>query len=175
MKSSSYIKWTIVMLLIVLMVTLPLTIANSSNNRIFPAVADGDTDDDEVPDASDNCPFTANAGRIVFGSTRDGNSEIYVMDADGTNQINLSNHPQNDGEPSYSPDLSKIAFETTRDGNFEIYVMNADGTNQINLTNNAVQDSVSDVFSRWQQDCFCIRHRQQQRSLCDERRWHESD
>ena len=101
---------------------------------------DPDDDNDRIVDGADNCPFTANAGKIVFASTRDGNGEIYVMDADGTNQINLSNHPQNDGEPSDSPDLSKIAFETTRDGNLEIYVMNADGTNQIRLTNNAVHD-----------------------------------
>ena len=31
-------------------------------------------------------------GKIAFQSTRDGNEEIYVMDADGSNQVNISNN-----------------------------------------------------------------------------------
>ena len=74
--------------------------------------------------------------KIAFVSTRDGNHEIYVMNADGTNLINLTNHPTAaDQHPSWSPDGRKIAFHSYRDGNSEIYVMNADGANPIRLTN----------------------------------------
>ena len=83
--------------------------------------------------------------RIVFMSDRDGHVidnipglpifEIYVMDADGGNQQNLTNDPKNDASPSWSPDGQRIAFSSDRDGNSEIYVMNADGSNQQNLTN----------------------------------------
>ena len=73
-------------------------------------------------------------GRIVFTSMRDGNAEIYVMDADGGNQENLTNHPAHDGDPDWSPDGTKIAFESWRDGNGEIYVMDADGKNPIRFT-----------------------------------------
>ena len=45
--------------------------------------------------------------RIAFKSDRDGNSEIYVMDADGSNQVNLTNNPATDSIPSWSPDGSK--------------------------------------------------------------------
>ena len=80
--------------------------------------------------------------RIVFSSNRDGNWEIYVMDADGGNQQNLTNNPNDDRYPSWSPDGKRIAFVSDRDGHVmdgrptdEIYVMDADGGNPQNLTN----------------------------------------
>ena len=75
-----------------------------------------------------------NIGRIVFTSTRDGNTEIYVMDADGKNPIRLT-----DGlwetAPDWSLDGQKIAF-TSRDAqaNPHITVMDADGHDVFKLT-----------------------------------------
>jgi len=85
--------------------------------------------------------FPGPNGKIAFESTRDGNDEIYVMNADGTGQTRLTNNAAHDFRPSWSPNGSKIAFASTRDGNNEIYVMNADGTGQTRLTNNAAFDS----------------------------------
>ena len=42
--------------------------------------------------------------RIAFASDRDGDGDIYVMDADGSNQINLTHHPAGDRSPSWSPE-----------------------------------------------------------------------
>lgn len=84
-------------------------------------------------------------GPIAFESDRDGNSEIYVMNADGTNQTNLTHNPAPDFEPVFSPDGTRIAFSSYRDGNPEIYVMRADGTNQTRLTNSGYD--VQPVFS----------------------------
>ena len=87
--------------------------------------------------------------QIAFASNRDGNYEIYVMDADGKNQHRLTNHPHSDWEPSWSPDGKRIAFSSDRDGHvhailglptYEIYVMDDDGGNQQNLTNNPHYD-----------------------------------
>lgn len=79
--------------------------------------------------------LASNTGRIVFTSLRDGNSEIYVMDANGGNQENLSNHPAYDAQPDWSPDGTKIAFASDRNGDrTQIYVMDADGKNVIRLT-----------------------------------------
>jgi dipeptidyl aminopeptidase/acylaminoacyl peptidase len=69
------------------------------------------------------------------------------MNADGSGQINLSNHPALDDKPTWSPDGTKLAFRSDRDGNQEIYVMNADGTGQTNLTNHAANDGGPDWSS----------------------------
>ena len=56
-------------------------------------------------------------------------SEIYVMDADGSNPQNLTNNPADDGFPSWSPDGKQIVFPVyyRDDRQYEIYVMDTDG------------------------------------------------
>ena len=72
--------------------------------------------------------------KIAFQSDRDGNDEIYVMSADGSNQTRLTNNPASDTSPTWSPDGTRIAFVSNRDGDPNIYVMNADGTGVTKLT-----------------------------------------
>jgi TolB protein len=73
--------------------------------------------------------------KLVFASNKDGNAEIYLMNADGTDQKNLTQNAARDGSPSFLPDGKKILFTSDRDGNGEIYVMDADGNNVTRLTN----------------------------------------
>jgi Tol biopolymer transport system component len=88
------------------------------------------------------CSEPAPTGKILFESYRDGNAEVYVMDADGAKPVNLTNHPAYDGVPSWSPDGTRIAFTSARDGLSDIFTMDADGSNVVRLTdgegNNAV-------------------------------------
>jgi hypothetical protein len=84
--------------------------------------------------------WSPDGSRIAFTSERDGNDEIYVMDADGSNQQRLTNDPAEDWWSSWSPDGSRIAFVSNRDGNDEIYVIDANGSNQQRLTDNPAED-----------------------------------
>lgn len=73
-------------------------------------------------------------GKIAFTSDRDGNSEIYVMNNDGTSQIRLTNNTFVEDHPTWSPDGTKIAFVSQKTTGFTISVMNADGTNKLEIT-----------------------------------------
>ena len=80
------------------------------------------------------------AGKIVFQSDRSGNWDIYAMNADGSNLVQLTDDPGADEYPVWSPDGSQIAFYSDRDGNCNIYLMNADGSNQRRLTDHPAHD-----------------------------------
>ncbi len=88
---------------------------------------------------------------IVFVSTRDGNPEIYSINANGTNPKRLTTNSVTDEQPSRSTDGSNIVFSSQRDGNPEIYKMNSDGSSVVRLTNDvSVADAPRDtnpVFS----------------------------
>jgi hypothetical protein len=77
-------------------------------------------------------------GKIAFISNREGgNWDIYVMNADGSEQTRLTNNPASDTTPDWSPDGTKIAFTSYRPGDGEVFVMNADdGSEQTNISNN---------------------------------------
>jgi len=87
-------------------------------------------------------------GYIAFTSDRDGNNEIYVMKADGSEQTRLTSNGGQDYFPAWSPDGTRIAFVSDRDGNNEIYVMKADGSGQTRLSNNPALDS----YPAWSPD-----------------------
>ncbi len=80
-------------------------------------------------------------GPIAFATDRDGNYEIYVMQSDGSALTRLTNLPEGDWDPAWSPDGNRIAFRHNENNTRgQIYVMNADGTGQANLSNNAAND-----------------------------------
>jgi dipeptidyl aminopeptidase/acylaminoacyl peptidase len=93
--------------------------------------------------ADRDAAWSADGRRIAFMSERDGNAEIYVMNADGSGEMRLTNDPGFDADPTFSPD-GQIAFNSTRDGNPEIYRVNGDGTGQTRLTFDPAIDRQAD-------------------------------
>ena len=80
------------------------------------------------------CPVSAQIptrAKIVFTTTHHGNAEIYIMNADGSDQVRLTNHPGDDFDPTWSPTGEHIAFVSERDhaGLYDIYLMDPNGQN----------------------------------------------
>ena len=104
--------------------------------------------------ANDQDPvFSPSGKKIAFSTNReqmegDSNTEIYTMDANGGNELNLTRNLADDRRPDWSPDGKRIAFSTNRDSvsTTEIYAVNADGSNPSRLTANNATDG-SPVFS----------------------------
>lgn len=63
-------------------------------------------------------------GRIVFSHEGD----VYTMNAAGSDRRRLTDHPELDCDPVWSPDWTRIVFRSHSVG--EVYVMNADGSGQ---------------------------------------------
>ena len=67
--------------------------------------------------------------KILFTSARDGNYEVYIMNPDGTEQVNLTQHRAQDLDAVWSPTGEKILFVSDRGGQRDLYTMNPDGSN----------------------------------------------
>ncbi|MGC9075533.1 MAG: TolB family protein [Candidatus Bipolaricaulaceae bacterium] len=97
--------------------------------------------------------LASSQGKIAFvvkyrDDPLDIQSDIWVMDADGSNPHPVTNDPFQDWYPCWSPDGTKIAFHSDRSGNVDIWVINADGSGARNLTNNPARDS----YPAWSPD-----------------------
>jgi unsaturated rhamnogalacturonyl hydrolase len=78
--------------------------------------------------AADRFPTYSTDGTIItFRSERDGNSEIYLMKADGSDLHRLTDNPAFDGYPTLTPDGSGVVFVSTRSGERSVYVANLAG------------------------------------------------
>lgn len=84
--------------------------------------------------------------KFAFASTRDGQTEIYVVNRDGADLKRLTFDPGADSDPAWSPDSDWIAFASEADGDSEIFIIRADGTGLRQLTEN---EGVSDSLPFW--------------------------
>jgi len=76
------------------------------------------------------------------------NSEIMVMNSDGSEPRNLSRNAFFDGWPAWSPDGSRIAFSSNRPDPYQVYVMDANGSDPVRV----VESPYTDVRPQWLPD-----------------------
>jgi TolB protein len=74
--------------------------------------------------------WSPDGSKIAFMTNRDGNQEIYVMDANGSNPRRITRHPGIDATPTWSPAGNQIAFTSDRSGSPQIYIVDAEGLDQ---------------------------------------------
>lgn len=82
--------------------------------------------------------WSPNGQQLAFhdASLIPGDSDIFVINADGTGRTNLTNSPGYDGDADWSPNGQQILFSSRRGagGEVSLYVMNADGSEVTRLT-----------------------------------------
>lgn len=91
-----------------------------------------------------NPNWSSDGKKIVFESTKDGKSAIYVIHAAGSNLRKLTDSNVTDGQPRWSWDGKQIVFYSDRDGHMQLYVMKADGSDQRRLTDTNELDYLPD-------------------------------
>jgi Tol biopolymer transport system component len=118
---------------------------SASDSEIFTAPLVGDLTQLTSNSTKDFSPtWSADGTKIAFVTSRNGNEEIYLMNADATGGAKLTENQVTDYSPAWSPDGNKILFMSGRDFNAEIYAMNADGSSQFNLTGQPAADDEPD-------------------------------
>ena len=88
--------------------------------------------------------------KLLFNSSRDGDMDVYVMNVDGSNPINLTNDPVDEEKPSWSPDGTQVLFtKPNQSGVADMYTINADGSNLTDLTPNT---PLMEGWASWKSD-----------------------
>jgi Tol biopolymer transport system component len=97
--------------------------------RIWRVRADGTGSPQQLTDSPGDdraAAYSPDGKRLVFDSSRDGNTQIYVMDADGSKQRRLTQDDSDDWGAAWSPTGKQIAFNAAFSGEMQIYVLGVD-------------------------------------------------
>ncbi|MGB8983761.1 MAG: hypothetical protein WCC12_17965, partial [Anaerolineales bacterium] len=93
--------------------------------------------------------WSPNGDKIAFSSNRDGDWEIYVINADGMNETQITRNRVADDYPAWSPDGSQIVFSIWTNGSWDIFIMNSDGSNVHSLKNTK---DITETYPQWSPD-----------------------
>jgi Tol biopolymer transport system component len=113
-----------------------VTLSYNPNGGPVPEDPDPQLTDNTAPDSG--AAWSPNGKRIAF----ERNSDIWVMNADGTNQTRLTNNAIIDSNPTWSPNGKKIAFVSERDGDLDIWAMKPVPEGPTNVPQNLTNDPV---------------------------------
>ena len=127
-------------------VGLSIIYTKNSDGHIYRRLASGGSEElltNNVEGGNGGPSWSRDRTQIVFHSTRTGSSQIWIMDADGGNQRQLTTESENWGA-SFSPDGSRIAFVSIRPGLPQTFTMRtADGGDVQQLTSGLRNDGAT--------------------------------
>ncbi len=96
----------------------------------------------------DSAPtWSADSAKVAFASDEAGNMDIYVMNADGAERVNLTIREAKDMAPAWSPDGEWIAFLSRTQGTTDIHRVRPDGTGLSSLTTFPAQQYSRPIWS----------------------------
>lgn len=122
------------------------TTANPGISTIEP---DGSSQTDlTTSETQGNPTWSPDGHKIAYVDASDGDSEIWIMNEDGTNPVQLTSDSISSRQPAWSPDGTEIVFQQYDPSTSEVdlFVINTDGTNKRNLTNSP---SIAEAFPTW--------------------------
>ena len=102
----------------------------------------------DSPDREASADWSPDGSRIVYRRETNGQSDIWIMNADGSDQHVFRANDADEFDPAWSPDGTHIAFISDRTGDFEIYVAPVDGEGETRLT----FDGSDDEYPAWSPD-----------------------
>jgi TolB protein len=114
--------------------TSPVALRNLVRPRRFELVAGAAHSRTDYPDDRLTPRISGGEEKIAFVSRRGGTSQIHIMNADGSEQHQLTANSGNAYTPAISPDGTLIAFVSDREGTNQIYLMNIDGSGERRIT-----------------------------------------
>jgi Tol biopolymer transport system component len=104
-------------------------------------------------------------GTIVFRSNRNGQSGIWIMNADGSDSRLVIGHDQVPSNPALSPDGSRIAYASGKLGNRRLVTVGIDGSNPVAITDGTGDEHYPSWSPDGSQIVFARRLHGQQQSV----------
>ena len=98
--------------------------------------------------SSNNASYSPDSRKIAFESSRGGNQDIWLSDADGSHRVQLTTLKSYSGTPRWSPDGRRLVFDSLEAGNWDLYVVGADGGTPRRLT----EEPSEDATGTWSRD-----------------------
>jgi uncharacterized repeat protein (TIGR01451 family) len=93
-----------------------------------------------LPVLNNTIPAPVAVYRLAYDAKPTDNFDVFAIDADGTNLVNVSNQPNGDLDPTWSPDGTRLAWVHFYGGKGDILVASADGSNQTNVSSSSKED-----------------------------------